>query len=242
MAKQSLLNKHKRMPNIELLRFICMALIVICHLWRHQIADYPVHGILNNGLRAFMIATSFHVDVFVLITGYFGVRNYKKSLVNALTTMLWYATIIGAIEFIVTGNMNWQTIAFPISHSPWWFMRLYIYMVLLAPLFEIVIATFEDGKEWKYMICIMLTFNLWFGWLMHDKSIYSDFSLVNFLTLYVIGRYIRNLTDNGKLKVLVKRMGGGKNIILYFIRSYYCKARCLHVWKSLRLQFSYGRL
>lgn len=205
-----------RKPNIEFLRFICMALIVICHLWRHQIADYPVHGILNNGLRAFMIATSFHVDVFVLITGYFGVRNYKKSLVNALTTMLWYATIIGAIEFIVTGNMNWQAIALPVSHSPWWFMRLYIYMVLLAPLFERVIASFENSNEWKYLICIMLIFNLWFGWLMQDKSIYSDFSLINFLTLYVIGRYMRNLIDNGKLDVLVMRMGGQNLYSLYY--------------------------
>lgn len=216
MGNQS---KHMRQANIELLRFVCMALVVLCHLTKHQIGDYPVNGLLRHGLQALTLMTSFHVDVFILITGYFGVRRNLKSLVNSLTMMLWYGVILGLVKYWIIGEFDWKSVLMPITHSPWWFMRNYVFLILLAPFIELIIVSLKSNRDWIALVSTMLFLNVWCSWLMEDKVLYhKDFSLFNFFTMYVLGSYVRySLKSPTEDRNIVLNRLGGKSLLLILL-------------------------
>lgn len=106
--------------------------------------------------------------------------------------MLWYGMILGLVKYCAIGEFNWQSVLMPITHSPWWFMRTYVFLILLAPYIEMVVASFKKNKDWIVLVSTVLFLDVWCSWLMEDKTLYhNDFSLFNFFTLYVIGCYVR---------------------------------------------------
>lgn len=211
--------KPMRQANIELLRFVCMALVVLCHLTKHQIGDYPVNGLLRHGLQALTLMTSFHVDVFILITGYFGVRRNLKGLVSSLTMMLWYGVFLGLVKYWFTGGFDWESVLMPITHSPWWFMRNYVYLILVAPFIELIVVSLKSRRDWIVFVSTMLFLNVYCSWLMEDKVLYhNDFSLFNFFTMYVVGSYVRYclMSPTEDCKLVLNRLGG-KSLFLILL-------------------------
>ena len=88
--------KQQRLLNIELLRIFAMFLICLWHVNGHFLPLVPTEtnhtaGIINN-ITPYLI---FHVDLFVMITGYFGVRNSAKSVVKTCSLVLFYSLILG---------------------------------------------------------------------------------------------------------------------------------------------------
>ena len=201
----------QRQANIELMRIFAMFLIVVWHIYGHYMEGCDIiHPIAQKAMGFITGFISFHVDLFILITGYFGVKNNKKAVVKNIILCAVYLWAFNIISLLNDGTIYVEQIFFPITHSPWWFMTVYFMMVLVAPYVEKMFSTFSK-KDWYAWIITIMVINVYFGHLHHVDSVYlMGFNLINMINVYSIGAYIRTQQDiRGDNKVVLKVLGGG---------------------------------
>lgn len=86
-------NQDIRQSNIEVLRIVAMFMILLWHAWGHyeiNLPQYPFKIIVSILTPLINI----HVDIFVLISGYFGLKMRFKSIFTLYTTVLFYTIIL----------------------------------------------------------------------------------------------------------------------------------------------------
>lgn len=128
---------NERHSNIELLRILSMVLIVVYHILYYSLIHYET---IYPIVKPLYTLSHIGVLVFVLISGYFGIKISLKGFVNIYLTMVFYNIIMFVGWKYIGGNIpimrDYVKILFPFSHSaPWlWFMKTYILLYLLSPL------------------------------------------------------------------------------------------------------------
>lgn len=138
--------ENKRMANYELLRVIAMVMVVALHFLSHSDSllslDAPVSGvrILGTLLESFCLVA---VNVYVLISGYFGVKGkFKPGKSISLLCQIWfYGFLILAAALILGIPTQLQELGvygavqylFPIESETYWFATSYFMLYLLSP-------------------------------------------------------------------------------------------------------------
>jgi len=199
----------KRELNYELLRIIAMLMIVCLHYLSKG-------GLLGDPARADMTATGYTawlveafclvaVNVYVLISGYFGVdvggKKYSFQEVLKKPFQIWKqvffysmlfgcgALIIGVQEFDLYQFFSY---CFPLVTEHYWFATYYIVLCLLMPFLNAGM-TYLDQKETQYLLAGLLLFfsvsktviPMQLPW---DKYGYDS---LWFLVLYLTGAYLK---------------------------------------------------
>lgn len=210
----------RRMSNFELLRIISVILIIAHH--------YSVHGIwidktaglsLNNAIIDFLaIGGKIGVSCFILITGYFNIKTTFsiKKLFKLVFEVLFYSIGIFIIFnlFKINGfdaSLLIMIQSFlPITFSLYWFITLYIVIYMFSPYLNKLLFSLKKIELQKlillliiigYIIPTFTTKNLGLG------------EFIIFITLYIIGGYLRIYYENVKqLKY--------KKYLIYFIICY----------------------
>ena len=99
----------KRQSNIELLRVVSMFLILVVHVvyfslgipTQEMVVSSPVSSITH----LFIMAVSFcAVDVFVLISGYFGIKPSKTKALSLGYISLFYPLVISILFYCLVGG------------------------------------------------------------------------------------------------------------------------------------------
>lgn len=184
--------EEKRNLNIELIRIFAMMLICLWHVNGHFL---PLVSKESNQLGGLLVRImpyiTFHVNLFVLITGYFGIRHSLNGVVKTSLLVMFYAVVLGALLAVIGGTgFNWMQVL-PFSGSPWWFMKVYLLLVLIAPVIECYLQ--HISKYGFYKLLFVVTFiNVYLGWFMHD-SLYNHhgYDILNFINIYLIGCWLR---------------------------------------------------
>ena len=196
------INKQ-RDSNIELFRLILMAMIVVQHFISHglNVAGSLLKtttSILNEaqtnfafGILGFMLVA---VNSFILISGYYSIkltagRIFKLYAFCAFFSLLTYLLQVFLLHTEVLSIEKLFTRTFLVfSRTNIWFIRDYIYLMLLSPILNKV-----DGNKNLILAMISLIFiNVWAGFIMGVKEVINGYNLPNFLLLYIIGRYLHN--------------------------------------------------
>lgn len=134
---------------------------------------------------------SFHVDLFILMTGYFGIRNNKNAIIKNLLLCTSYLWGLNLVSYFSTGSFDIMEIIFPISHGPWWFMTVYFILILIAPFLEKMFSTFHI-KDWYLLMLTVLSLNIYFGHYQHLRIVYiMGYDLMNMVTVYCVGAFLR---------------------------------------------------
>ena len=117
----------------ELIRIIAMLFIVIYHLFMIFLApNYP----MESFYRGIQIPLHIGVILFVLISGYFGIKCTKKGLLKLVIMVAVYYLPIS----LLTNIYNYEGIkqilkdCLFISHTPYWFIRTYLCLYLFSPI------------------------------------------------------------------------------------------------------------
>lgn len=98
--------KIDRESNFELLRIICMLLIIWGHLTNKYLVSEPILGlnyIETHFLKSF---TTVAVNVFVLISGYFSI-SFKLPRILKLGQLTWFYSVT---LLILTVSSGWHSI------------------------------------------------------------------------------------------------------------------------------------
>lgn len=194
--------KKTRQSNIELLRLICMMMIIGIHYWTYSgVEAVPVEkgfsGItpyfFYEMTRCLFVAA---VDIFVLITGYFSV-NSKVIKINKITdiiiqTAFWGVLAYLALVFLTDGNpfSAKEMVKNGIMLSGW-FGRAYIILLLLIPFYNIIIAKLSKKSYLILLAILTVLFSLWPTFLPEPPVDDYGFGFINLSFMYFIGGFLR---------------------------------------------------
>lgn len=220
-AKENIVST--RDSNAELLRIICMLMIVCHHFIVHAFFPDILKGDYSNPAEAlcFYLHGFIYVgvNVFVLITGYYGIKTRVHSFTNLYLMYALYGlltvlainigTLIPIWADTATASMTIPQRSFsafkhtisPFTNGGCWFLNAYLGLLFLSPLLNI--AREHINKHQYQIILILLTISsLYYGWYSVASTFDgSGYSIAQFLYLYMIGGYLRQYVDLRKWRI-----------------------------------------
>lgn len=188
-----------RESNFETLRIIAMFLVLIVH------ADYGALGaptqadITHNPVdsigRIVFEALSFScVNIFILISGYFGIKPNIKSFLNFIFQCLFFYVgiyLICTFSGIITFNIKDFIRSIAMIKTSW-FIYSYIGLYILAPVINSYIKTSTE-KQFRNTIIFFYIFQTIYGFIFFSSaSFFKDgYSAISFIGLYMLARYVK---------------------------------------------------
>lgn len=199
-AVEGMMEKKKmRESNIELLRLVAMFLILVVH------ADFFTLGIPDDNFIGSHPGESFMrfliqaialvcVDVFVLISGWYGIKFSIKGLCKFIYLCLFFSLGIYAV-MVITGltESSKSSLAgcFFVNEKYYWFVKAYILLYILAPALNFFVE--KSGKEMhKTVLLCFYIFHTLYGWLTSGAAFLQyGYSTCSLIGLYLLSAYIR---------------------------------------------------
>lgn len=189
----------KRKPNMELLRAICMLMIVFLHLTGKTSAITDIESGRPVYYAAWILNAICRIgnNGFVLISGYFAKESKFKleKLLRLYVQVLFYSVTLAAfMKFLHVGlESRLLAVVLPITNREYWFATVYIGLYCLMPYLNIILEHAEKKKLEQLLIVsgilfsVIPTFFHATGWLGEEGA----YSIVWFCFLYLLGAYIR---------------------------------------------------
>ena len=186
--------KHRK-SNLELLRIVAMALVLLIHYIPSRSLPSPqsihtnlLETIFNLELRSLAFVC---VNCFVLISGYFGIKWRLKSFSNLLFQIFFWiiAGIVIARIFRLSEPQNWIPACFDYLRARW-FISAYLCLYILAPLINAFIDK-STQKELGLYILLFYLFSTIYGYLCLSTEFNEGMSLISLIGIYLTRGYLR---------------------------------------------------
>jgi len=180
----------ERNSNIEILRIIAMLMIVVGHLYKFLNVVYD----LPSGIDSFAI-TNAGVDIFVLISGLFGIKPTINKFVNLWLVTIFYSLLAAIIGIIVLDMPLYKLLTSfikvaSIIYSPYWFLITYFALMLFVPMINTILK--QDKRTLLLYLIIFLFVDCIFQTM--SKGFYGltffGGALFHFIALYTLARVI----------------------------------------------------
>ena len=189
-------NTTTRLSGMELLRIIAMFLVLVVHSCffslgapdEADIMTYPLSSFTRILFQSLSIGC---VDLFVLLSGWFGIRPKLKSISRFIFQCLFF--LIGIYLFILFGgltSLNIKGIAGCLLLLKWnWFIKAYLLLYLLSPVINAYIES-TSRKQFKMILVFFFLFQTIYSWL-SDAAVFFEkgYSTISFIGLYMLARY-----------------------------------------------------
>lgn len=195
------MNKEiKRDSNFELLRVILIIMIIILHYCNSSMGGALGNvqkGTMNYYLTHFIeSACIIAVNVFIVITGYF-MTDKKEIKISKVLKLFYLSLLYGIAIFFVCilankTTIDWENIK-KCAHTiiDRWFVVIYSILYLMIPYINKLIHSI-DKKQFKILLVILtIFFYIWPTFWTNITVKDSGYGILNFITLYLIGAYIK---------------------------------------------------
>lgn len=175
----------QRLSNIELLRLICMLMVLNLHsFWGY---DHGHESYIFQALDFFRESLCIcAVDTFILISGYFGINWKFKSFWNLVFQVLFYSFAVYLVASILLGVIPFEKRELLKCvkglSGAWGFITCYLTLYFFAPLLN---AYVEKNTE-KILLCFIVLFFIAEVFILRAHN-----GVMNFFLLYLIGRWIQ---------------------------------------------------
>lgn len=193
-----------RESNIELLRIVAMFFIVLHHLIVHGIKNvgylaYPLEEICVEKqvplilLNAFTIVA---VNCYVLISGYWGIYPTKKKFCSLFVICAFYSVGHYLLYALLNASFSVKMFIYailPFSHNQGlWFVTCYIGLFFISPLLNAAVNYLNEKEmEWVNVLGGLGIITFYFGYLWRTELNHNGYNIINFIFLYMIGRYLK---------------------------------------------------
>lgn len=197
----SLSQVRMRDSNMELLRIVAMFCVMVLH------ADFAALGqpdadvcLAQPGVTLFRYICEalsiVSVNVFVLLSGWFGIRPSWKSFFKFIFQVEFFS-LGGWIIGCSMGWATWQAADFLkallLTHPLYWFIPSYVGLFLLAPVLNAYIEKASSCQLGLTILGFML-FQTVYGclWSQDEGGQFQfGYSLISFVGLYLLAQYVR---------------------------------------------------
>ena len=184
---------------MELLRILAMLLVVVVHtgffsLGRTTVADIATDcgaSFARNLTQAFAMGC---VDLFVLLTGYFGIkRPSARGLANLIFQAAFYTIGIFTVLCIagIVPFERQQVLHTLMITRGYWFINSYICLYLLTPWLNRLAEKMSRRDLGRLLIGFFALQTIVIWGLNIGNFFIGGYSLTSFMSLYLVMRYIR---------------------------------------------------
>lgn len=194
--------KQPRNSAVELLRILCILMVIAGHYYAHGIAyAMAPFSAENYSLRILLLqmitfGADIANDVFIIITGYYMIHSTVKGkrIWSLIGEMFFYSWII-ALLFFKTGLEPFTTeglldALFPIWSGQSWFVICYIVLCLLIPFLNPFLQNLEQKSFVKLLLILFII--RYIAPLLGASTFWrTSHGLEQFIFLYLIGAYIK---------------------------------------------------
>lgn len=185
--------EKKRLSNIELLRIVSMIFVMLIHV------TYALSGKTYSEVDSLLCVivqwvTMICVDLFVLISGWFGIHFSFKGIGKLIYQTIFLALfsfivclIVGYSRFTMAGLWHCTLGVF----STYWFVWAYILLAILSPVLNAYVET-ATRSQFKLFLLLFYGF-AWYAYftLKVDPIFSKGFHTMSFIGIYLLGRYMR---------------------------------------------------
>jgi len=190
--------KSVRQSNFELLRIVCMLMIITGHILNYQHTDFDLDNpdyIIPKFFKGFLFVA---VNSFVLISGYWGIQFKVQKLLKLEFQILFYSIMV----FLVMTLLGFHQIDFkhdffyflPVITKRYWFVTCYISLFLISPFLNHIKDHLSKSDYKMFLLGGFVIIYLWptFTFLIDAPNLIEDggYGIVNFIYLYFLGHYI----------------------------------------------------
>ena len=193
-SSSSFIHKERDL-NMELLRIITMMMIMILHADffctggpnHEDVLKIPIESFLKSGIEALTIIS---VNVFVLLSGWYGIHPKKNKMVEFFFQVGFFHLLGLIIAVITHQDINFRS--FISMTENLWFVKAYLLLYILSP----VLNTFSDYAERHIFQFVLIGFFIMqtvYGWFYPDYNMpfSRGYSTISFMGLYLLARYVR---------------------------------------------------
>lgn len=186
---------NTRKSNIELLRLVCMLMIVNLHTFCFPEFESgtPSHiGVfrLLDLIRESIAIPA--VNIFVLISGYFSIKLKPKKLCSLLFQcyfwlILIWGVMVGLGYATVTKNIIINRLFF--FNDSYWFIREFLVLMVISPFLNLVVGNLSLVKFRNYLVAylaIQVIYSIY-----ATQPFGEGYTVASFIGLYLVGRYLR---------------------------------------------------
>ncbi len=194
-------NKQKsdnlRQSGIELLRIVAIVMVLVCHAnarvlglpSRAEVFSVPAPSIARMLFGAMAV---YGVNIFVMISGWFGIHAKPKGLANLLFEVLFLLWGIYAV-FLLTGNatFNMHDIKVCLALTDeYWFVMAYVGLYIFSPVLNAFVEK-ASKRELQLLLVGFYVFQCYYCWASGTLDYFSGYSITFFFGLYLTARYLR---------------------------------------------------
>lgn len=190
--------KAPRQSNLELLRILSMCGVLLVHAdfgalgWpdNRELASEPFYSVTRIVLEAFALVS---VNVFVLISGWFGINFRWEALAKLLFQCMffffgiYFTLVFWGVEQFGLGGL-WRCL---MLGNNAWFVKCYIGLMIVAPVINAFVKT-ADRITFRNLLILFFVFQSTYGWISDGAEFIKEgYSVFSFSGLYMLARYIR---------------------------------------------------
>lgn len=205
-----------RNSNIELLRMLAMFLVLLVHADFFSLGAPSVLDVqtipVDSFWRIFFEAISIVcVNVFVLISGWFGIKPSYKGLLNFLFQCFFFLTGLYILTLLLgTSDLSLKGLAGCIFATKLnWFIKAYLLLYILSPVLNRFVGT-TNQTEFKWILIGFFSFACTYGWIGAASFMHDGYSTIFFIGLYLLARYLRIYTPKWSM------LSAKTDILIYF--------------------------
>lgn len=186
-----------RDSNMELLRLVAMLLIMMVHAsYRalpkptpEAIADTPLSMFLQIAVESFTVVG---VNVFVMLSGWYGIHLRWQRLIELLFQVAFFALLCLGVYYAWTGTVPQGALLsiLMLNEGDYWFVKTYLALYLLSPVLNAFVQT-ATQRQMAITVISLFAFQWIFGWIFEATTwLRAGLSLPSFACLYLLARYL----------------------------------------------------
>lgn len=192
---------------MELLRIIAMLMILMIH------SDFlalgaPEQTEFNNSptgafFRTFWeLAGVIGVNLFVMISGFFGIRFSIKRTFSYLFHIFYWAIIVGIVLILLDNSLHFLDSDYSIktvltSPMKYWFVKEYLILMILSVPLNTFLDNTDKSTQQKFLMCYLGLACI--GAIYIGLDLFSaGYSAISFVGIYVLGGYLKRNIDDFK--------------------------------------------
>lgn len=197
----------KRLSNIELLRIVCMFMVLCLHA-DFMALGFPSHSDVDINPISTEISIFIEllcivaVDVFVMISGWFGIKPSIKGFCNFMWQVIFIIGLLTIFEYsFLEIPLNRVTImqCFGLYNGGRWFVNAYIGLYVLSPILNAFI-NHSSSKQIVTSLVGLYVFQTIFGLTDSSPSIRGGYSTFSFIGLYIFSSYLHKIQNSLSIK------------------------------------------
>lgn len=166
-----------RNSSIELLRILCMIFIVL----HHFISQVVAPDFSSRWWTGIDVVFHTSVIVFVLISGYFGIKLKTKRFINLLLQVIFYSVALTTLSITVFKQGTLFDIIksfLPIGGQQYWFVGVYLQLMLVAPMINHALSNMQK-RQLQFLILVFAFFVFYLGLVCHNPICIDGKNIVN---------------------------------------------------------------